>query len=215
MVDLMGGISSSLTKVIGILPGLGLIIVLLLGISLAVFFLYLKPKRYPLVAVLYELIHDAPIFAGIDRAGLRKDRDGFTEYKLLKRNKESIQPVDYEVMIPSKKGTNVIHLLKAGDNSWLPIDVSKIGNNLNFKPINITLKNWYVQTGDRLIRKFQTPDWWKEHKAEVVFIFAIIGTFILYFMMWKYAPGTISSLKSTASTGGSSIVSIAKDSIPI
>ena len=91
-------------------------------------------------------------------------------------------------------------MLKVGDDSWLPINITDLGDNLSFDPAKIQLKNWWIQTGIRIRRQFTTPNWWKEHKAEVVFIMAIIGTFILYFMMWKYAPGTIS--KTVPNTGG-------------
>lgn len=198
MVDLLGVFGGSLGKVINILPGLFLLLGFAGVIGFGIYTFILKPKKFPLVTVLYERINGRPLFAGIDRAGMFRYGDGEIDYKFMKRKGETIQPVDYEILIPSKKGANCLHLIKVSDKTWFPININDMGSTLQFDPVEVDMRNWHLQMNNRLIRKFTTPNWWKEHKAEVVFIMAIIGTFILYFMMWKYAPATITAAKTNA-----------------
>jgi len=208
-----GFLSGIISKLAFIIPrAFGFIIV----VAIIMFFVYqfiLLPRKFPLTALLYERLHNSPVFAGIDSVGLKIDaEDGFKEYRLRRRKHESIQPVDYEFIIPSKKGRGVIHLLKVGDDSWLPIKVNDLGSTLHFDPAEIQLKNWWIQTGIRIRKQFQTPNWWKEHKSEVIFIMTIICCILMFYIMLKYSPAIVGQAKSIASSS-SKLVGTVKEAI--
>lgn len=210
-VDILGAVGGSLGKFINLLPGLVMLLIFF-GVGGFIFFQYfLKPKKYPLVVVLYERVNGRPVYAGIDRCGMFRSAEGEMDYRFMKRKGETLQPVDYEILIPSKGGPNCLHLIKVSDKTWFPININDMGSTLQFDPVEVDMRNWHLQMNNRLIRKFTTPNWWKEHKGEVVFVMAIIGTFILYFMMWKYAPATITSMKTT---GGNLVGSVAENLNP-
>lgn len=205
-MGMFSGITSGLIATLQWLPyliGLGLFIAV--GI-----FAYVKwvmiPKQHPVIALLFERIGERPIYVGNDMAGQKKVGAGSIEYKLMKRKKERILPVSYNFLIPSKSGKLCVILMKIGDNAWIPMQVENMGDMLNFKPVEADMRNWHLQINQELIQKYKKPTWWQENRSAVLFIIAIMGTIVIYYMMWTYAPTTISASHSQAAAPSNNIV---------
>ena len=167
----------------------------------------------PIITLLFERIGERPIFIGIDNAGQKKIPGGTIEYKLMKRKHERILPVQYNYLIPSKSGKLVAVLIKTGDNAWMPEEISSMGNMMNFKPVEADMRNWHLQINQELIMKYTKPTWWQENKSSVMFVMAIMGTIVIYYMMWTYAPQTISAANNAVASKSSGIVGTVTNAI--
>lgn len=212
-MSMLSGVTTGLIGVLQILPALlatgGAILAILLALNHFIW----KPKKFPVITLLYERIGERPIFVGMDNAGQKKVPSGTIEYKLMRRKNERILPVQYNFLIPSKSGKLVACLLKTGDNAWIPLEISSMGDMLNFRPVEADMRNWHLQINHELILKYTKPTWWQENKSAVLFIMAIMGTIVIYYMMWTYAPQTISTAHSVAQEQSNNIVSTVKNAI--
>ncbi len=129
-------------KFTGILKTAGTVLIYLLILGV-IYWYIIRPMLFNIKAIVFEKRASGSLIVTEERLRKIKRGDGEVFY-IFYKSKDEIPPIEYGLISQANRKKPIVFLEKYADGSYSPIDVEAQQMGIQFKPVEIDIKNWAI-----------------------------------------------------------------------